>query len=426
MQTLRLGDQGTLVQYLQQALNRATGEVLDIDGIFGRRTEAQVRRVQGWNALAQDGIVGPRTWAALFPMLSGYTVYTIRPGDTMWLIAQRFRANLDDILQANPNANPNNLQIGQRIIVPYPFPIVTDSVLPSALWTQWVLDGLLARYPFLEAAQGGDSVMGKEIPMLTLGKGETELFFSASHHGNESITTPLVLMFLENYCRAIARNENIGGMSAEELYNRTKLHIAPLVNPDGVDLVNGMIPQDDSYYGQAQALASYYPSIPFPQGWKANIRGVDLNLQYPARWEEAREIKFAQGYTRPGPRDFVGTAPLSEPESQFVARYTLSYDMRLIIALHTQGEVIFWKFQDYEVPRAAEIAAAMQAASGYIAEDTPYASGNAGYKDWFIQDFRLPGFTVEAGRGENPLPMQDLYGIYERCEPIFTIALNMA
>ncbi|MCL2671204.1 MAG: M14 family metallocarboxypeptidase [Clostridiales bacterium] len=295
------------------------------------------------------------------------------------------------------------------------------------------IDGLLARYPFLRKEIIGLSVMGREIPVLILGEGAApctaqgaEVFFSASHHANESITTPLVLLFLENYCRAIAENENIGGQPARELFQRTRLHIAPLVNPDGVALVNGRIPQNDSYFMQARALAAQYPTIPFPEGWKANIRGVDLNLQYSARWEEARSIKYAQGFTRPGPRDFVGPAPLSEPESRALADYTLAHNFRLILALHTQGEVIYWRYQDCETPRAACIAAAMQNASGYLAEETPISSGNAGYKDWFIQDFRRPGFTVEAGIGENPLPLCDLAAIYAHCEPIFVLALAKA
>jgi len=307
----------------------------------------------------------------------------------------------------------------------------TDALPPTSLSTRRMIDGLLARYPFLQSANMGRSVMGRELPVLTLGEGAApcsvqgaEVFFSASHHANESITTALVLLFLENYCRAIADNADIGGQCAAELFRKTRLHIAPLVNPDGVDLVNGIIPTCDSHYIQAQALAAQYPSIPFPQGWKANIRGVDLNLQYPARWEEAKQIKYAQGYTRPGPRDYVGSAPLREPESRAMAEYTLAHDFRLVLALHTQGEVIYWRYQNHEVPRAAAIAAAMQAASGYIAEETPAASGNAGYKDWFIRDFRQPGFTIEAGSGENPLPMRELNAIYARCEPIFVLALD--
>ena len=66
----------------------------------------------------------------------------------------------------------------------------------------------------------------------------------------------------------------------------------------------------------------------------------------------------------------------------------------------------------YQVEGAEQIAGAFAEASGYAAENTPYSSGFAGYKDWFIQDFDRPGYTVEAGLGTNPLPISQLEDIY--------------
>ena len=80
----------------------------------------------------------------------------------------------------------------------------------------------------------------------------------------------------------------------------------PIVNPDGVDLVTGAIASSSETYQQAQEISNNFSDIPFVEGWKANIRGVDLNLQFPAGWQNAREIKYAQGFNRPAARDFVG------------------------------------------------------------------------------------------------------------------------
>jgi hypothetical protein len=62
--TLRRGDKGEAVLALQQLLN-ARGRSLMADGDFGPRTENSVRVFQETAGLAVDGIVGPKTWAAL-------------------------------------------------------------------------------------------------------------------------------------------------------------------------------------------------------------------------------------------------------------------------------------------------------------------------------------------------------------------------
>ncbi|HOZ55479.1 MAG TPA: hypothetical protein PK993_05555 [Clostridia bacterium] len=52
--------------------------------------------------------------------------------------------------------------------------------------------------------------------------------------------------------------------------------------------------------------------------------------------------------------------------------------------------------------------------SGYKLSETPYASGFAGYKDWFLQQYQKPGYTIEAGKGINPLPIEQFNSIYEK------------
>ena len=132
--------------------------------------------------------------------------------------------------------------------------------------------------------------------------------------------------------------------------------------------------------------------------WKLiNLTGVDLNLQFPAGWENAKEIKYSQGFTRPSPRDFVGYGPLTEPEALAIYNFTLSHNFRLVIAYHTQGQEIYWDIQNSNHPRGYEIGKEFAKISGYSLEEVPYNSSFAGYKDWFIQEYNRPGYTIEAG-----------------------------
>ncbi len=114
----------------------------------------------------------------------------------------------------------------------------------------------------------------------------------------------------------------------------------------------------------------------------------------------------------PSPRDFVGYGPLTEPEALAIYNFTLSHNFRLILSYHTQGEEIYWNFQNINPPNGYEIGQRFASSSGYLLADVPYNSSFAGYKDWFIQYYNRPGYTIEAGLGENPLPISQFQEIY--------------
>ena len=271
---------------------------------------------------------------------------------------------------------------------------------------------LVKEYPFLRTEVLTESAYGRNIRTLVIGNGPRKVIYSASHHANEWITTPVLLKFVEEFACALQCGGEIFGVPASELAAKTTIYTVPMVNPDGVDLVLGVIPKDSYPYQNARRIGENFPDIPFPDGWKANGVGVDLNLQYPAGWLQAREIKFTQGYTQPAPRDYVGRAPLDQRESRALAGYTEYIDPALVLAYHTQGKEIYWQFEDFQVPGARELGEKLAQVSGYTLADTPYESGFAGFKDWFIKAFRRPGFTIEAGEGENPLPLSLFDEIY--------------
>ena len=287
----------------------------------------------------------------------------------------------------------------------------TDIPMTSALCEETILR-LVETYPFLRSELLTTTAFGRPVRTLVIGEGERKVLYSAAHHANEWITTPVLLKFVEELAEAVVSGGTLFGVNARNIVQAATIYTVPMVDPDGVDLVTGTIEVGTLEYENARHLADNYPSISFPEGWKANLLGVDLNLQYPAGWLQAREIKFSQGYTRPGPRDYVGRAPLNQRESIALAEYTEEVDPLLVIALHTQGKVIYWQFRDYEVPGARELAEEFARLSGYALEDTPYESSFAGYKDWFIQNWRRPGFTIECGAGTSPLPLNQFEEIY--------------
>lgn len=363
METLKLGSTGTIVQYLQSTLKTLGFYSGNIDGIFGNRTKNSVIIFQREFGIAADGIVGPNTWNKLSSFF--YIV-------------------------------PTNISYGSNIL-------------------DINLKGFQSKFPFLEQGNIGYSVLGQGLKYIKFGRGNKQIFYSASIHANEWINSVLLMKFLENLSSAYLNNSTIWGVPASYLFNNYSLYIVPMLNPDGVDLVVGNLAKyNPQKYEYAKRLSQNYPQIPFPQGWKANINGIDLNLQFPAEWETAKKNKFAQGYTKPGLRDYVGTAPLVAQEALALYNFTLRKNPSLILAYHTQGETIYWKFLNYLPPNSYEIGRHFSQVSGYLLESTPYASGFAGYKDWFIQNYNLPGYTIESGLGENPLPISQFQDIYNK------------
>ena len=168
MRHLYEGDRGTLVYYLQLALRRA-GYPLELDGIFGPGTCAALKAFGGSSRCVADD----EAWAKLLPYLGAQ---------------------------------------GEG-------PVVAAAVPYTSFLNSQTVAGLRERYPFLETGSIGRSVMGKEIPYLRIGVGGTEVFYSASYHANESITTQLLLTFAEEYLSAYAQGTLLYGVSAQELFS---------------------------------------------------------------------------------------------------------------------------------------------------------------------------------------------------------------
>ncbi len=140
---------------------------------------------------------------------------------------------------------------------------------------------LLRKYPFLNVQTTGSSVLGKPIYAIKLGRGSKQIFYSASIHANEWITTPILMKFVEDYCVSYVNRSNLYGYSIRNLFNSTSIYIMPMVNPDGVDLVTGNIAVSSSTYQKALHIANQFPNIAFPNGWKSNINGVNLKNYQP-------------------------------------------------------------------------------------------------------------------------------------------------
>ncbi|NLI94004.1 MAG: peptidase M14 [Peptococcaceae bacterium] len=278
------------------------------------------------------------------------------------------------------------------------------------------LDLMQQAYPEMGVIHIGRSVLGRSIPAVRIGTGPREIHFNGAFHANEWITTLLLMVFMERVLQASHSKTPLDGMDIEKVLKEITLWIVPMVNPDGVELVQyGFLADNNPYY--RAVLEANKGSTNF-QNWKANIRGVDLNDQFPAYWEEEYRRRDTDG---PAPLNFPGPFPLSEPEAQAMANFTLEHDFELVIAFHTQGEEIYWGYRKLEPPESKNIVRQFEKVSGYKA--IQYVDSDAGYKDWFIYQCQRPGFTVECGKGQNPLPVKQFWSIWPKVKNIMLASM---
>ncbi|MED4207154.1 M14 family metallopeptidase [Neobacillus mesonae] len=342
--------------------------------------------------------------------------YLLKENDSFWSIAEKMDFKLDALLAANSDMNPNWLQPGQMIKVPQQ--ITRRVVYGKQNYDYNVLKRDIRRlqmiYPFMKTSAIGKTVLENDIPEITVGSGLKKVHYNGSFHANEWITTADLMTCLNDYLLALTNQTLMRGIKTFPLYKETFLSIVPMVNPDGVNLVLNGPPEA----WESRLVEMNNGSLDF-SGWKANIRGVDLNDQFPAKWEEEREGHPKQ----PGPRDYGGEKPLTEPEAIAMANLTKKRDFSRVLAFHTQGEEIYWGFENLEPPQSEIMVNEFSRVSGY--EPVKNIESYAGYKDWFIQEWRRPGFTIELGSGTNPLPIEQFDKIYDETMGIFLAGLYM-
>lgn len=410
MRVLRLGSRGSDVMEIQVLLQKLGYKPGIVDGVFGFQTAQAVMQFQRNNGLTPDGVVGENTHRILQRYRLGYDTYIIKPGDTLYTIAKRYYTTINRIVAANTGIVASNLRIGQRIIVPYGIDVVDTNINYTYEIMESDIQGLKARYPFMEVGVAGKSVLGKNLYYIKLGNGPNEVFYNGAHHGLEWITSVLLMKFAESFLKAYAEGTYLGGYNVRDIWNSSSIYILPMVNPDGVNLVLDGLQRDNPFY--SDLIRWNNGSTDFSRVWQANIRGVDLNHNYDASWNLSKQAEAAYGITGPGPTRFSGPYPESEPESRAVANFTRNHNFRLVLAYHSQGEVIYWTYLNIVPQDAPRIAELFSDVSGYELSQTSGIVSYAGYKDWFIDKYRRPGFTIEVGRGRNPLPISQFNKIY--------------
>lgn len=286
--------------------------------------------------------------------------------------------------------------------------------------TKRAIRKLCTQYPFLQTTVIGRTAGGRDMPLIQIGRAEEYVLFTGAFHGSEHITIYLLLKFIEEISDAIKNDTPLAGFNIRRIMTGRGILFAPVVNPDGVEI---------SIHGFPKSGYSLETLRSICKGdhrkWNANQRGVDINHNFDADWVSLHRKERDAGIYGPAKTRFGGYKPESELETQALVKLCRTVRIRHALAFHSQGEVIYWNYGDKIPPRAQKMAEIMASSSGYELDTPESIATGGGFKDWFIKEFGRPGFTIEVGKGENPLPIADYEAVYNRLREMLILSIAM-
>lgn len=302
----------------------------------------------------------------------------------------------------------------------------------------------------------GYSLDSREIYEVVLGniKAPHHIMVQASIHGREYMTTQLVMKMLEYYAAKYDKG-SYEGVSYKDIFSNTAVHVVPMVNPDGVTISQlGIEALNDPYYGDLirDCYQIDYPTLVYKEDsngdmnwydfyrdeafdfsdenspyisfeeyqtiWKANARGVDLNKNFDAGWQEL-DLKQLPAYG-----DYKGAYPVSEPEAQILADMAQEYDYACYLSYHSRGQLIYYDVTGNSVEnslasqRLAELTAGCNKYE-LINLQTSYNTSLGGFGDWVQLALHKPAITIENGKKPCPLPIEEFLGMWFRAKEVW-------
>lgn len=236
--------------------------------------------------------------------------------------------------------------------------------------------------------------------VTTIGKSVCGNALLCAHRG--SYDGPQIIITAAIHARecytALVALEQIARFSADDC----GAYFVPLVNPDGA-----------LFFEQGLTLGS--PVLerfkPYNRQWKANANGVDLNCNFDANWGTGA---YNKRYVSPS--DYIGSAPLCEPESKALVEFTRRVKPAATVSYHCMGGELYWEF--FQPPAAlkrdGELADRIADRIGVKKVDG-HLNSAGGYKDWCVAELGIPAFTIELIKsGEHPFAPRDFYADVKR------------
>lgn len=282
---------------------------------------------------------------------------------------------------------------------------------PSYLALKKILFNLNKKYNFIQLYSIGKTWLNKDIFSISIGNTNDATIFVGSIHSQEWLTTLLLIKLIDKISLAIYYNLKLYNLDIKEEFKIKGIIIVPMLNPDGIEIgINGASAGKKFSNHISNILSSSNKK------WQANARGIDLNHNFDAGFSILKKIEQQAGIIKPSPTQYGGVFPNSEKESKAIVDFILYNQNKInkLIAFHSQGEEIFYKYGNTINSKGKFIANIISKNSGYKLIENSGLASHGGLKDWFLQKIKKPGLTIEIGKGENPLPITQLDKIYNK------------
>ena len=276
----------------------------------------------------------------------------------------------------------------------------------------------------------GTSADGRNLYEIVVGNVNAgkHVMIQAAIHGREYMTPLLVMKQLETALEQYDTG-SCEGTAYSSLFDQAAIHFLPMVNPDGVAIsqfglqgINSPLLRQTIQNAYEKDLAEGRTTQSMDRYltyWKANGRGVDLNSNFDANWENLNDLGH------PSYAGYKGESAASEPESRALVNLAGKYSWSLVLNYHSMGEVIYWDYEGNRVQaESKELADLVSGITGYRQIGT---SGGGGHKDWVqIRETPIPSITVEVGSVACPMPLSEWARVWPQNETVWAAVLSWA
>ena len=239
----------------------------------------------------------------------------------------------------------------------------------------------------------GKSLLKRDIYAFHKGKYDAkQILITGGIHSREYISSFVVLKLIEEY------DNDVG------------CYFVPVINLDGVSLCcEGLSSVCDKDYHNL-LLRLNNNSTDFSK-WKANARGVDLNVNFDIGWGQSPYITEI-----PGECGFCGEAPNSEVEVRKLLNFVSGINIQLSICYHSKGQVVYYGYKDLNsriLAKENKMAKYFARALGYQKVRSRLSTG--GFGDYLGGKLNIPSITIELGSDKlsHPISYSHIDMIYK-------------